>query len=143
VIAFLAAIAAVAAAYTVEAFGMEWQTQAGRIGPGFFPRIIGVLLVVLCCVAIVRRLRAKREAGGEGERYARIVVVCAGALAAYWIALDWVGAVPASVAFLVGLLWVTNQGRPVTNVAVGALLPAALYVLFEIGLDASLPPGVL
>jgi putative tricarboxylic transport membrane protein len=143
VIAFLAAIAAVAAVYTVEAFGMEWTTQAGRIGPGFFPRIIGGLLVVLCCVAIARRLRAGPEPAGDGERYARMVVIAAGALVAYWIALDWVGAVPASVAFLLGLLWITNPGRPVTNIAVSALLPAGLYVLFEIGLNAGLPPGVL
>jgi putative tricarboxylic transport membrane protein len=143
VIAFLGVIAAVAAVYTVEAFGMEWETQAGRIGPGFFPRIIGVLLVVLCCVAIARRLRAGREAAGDGARYARMVAIVAGALVAYWIALDWVGAVPASVAFLLGLLWITNPGRPVTNIAVAALLPAALYVLFEIGLNAGLPPGVL
>jgi putative tricarboxylic transport membrane protein len=55
--AFLAALAVILAVYTVLAFDMEWRATAGRLGAGFFPRVIGVLGVVLCCVAAVRSLR--------------------------------------------------------------------------------------
>ena len=38
---FLGVLLLVFAVYTELAMGMEWRTQAGRIGPGFFPRILG------------------------------------------------------------------------------------------------------
>jgi putative tricarboxylic transport membrane protein len=137
---WLAAIAVVAAVYTWMAFGMEWQTEAGRIGPGFFPRIIGGLTVVLCLVAIVRCLRERRpvESG-----HARLVAWAGFGLLGYLLVFEYAGAALASVAFMLYLLSVTNRGRTLANVALAVLLPAALYVVFEVGLGAGLPPGPL
>jgi hypothetical protein len=61
--AFLCALAVILAVYTVLAFGMEWRAPAGRLGAGFFPRVIGVLGVVLCCVAVFRSLRPAASRG--------------------------------------------------------------------------------
>ena len=61
--AFLCALAVILAVYTVLAFGMEWRAPAGRLGAGFFPRVIGVLGVVLCCVAAFRSLRPAASRG--------------------------------------------------------------------------------
>jgi hypothetical protein len=139
-IAWLAAIALVAGVYTWMAFGMEWETQAGRIGPGFFPRIIGGLTVVLCLVAIVRCLREPQPAeGGHG----RLVAITSIGLLGYLFAFEYAGAAIASVAFMLFLLWVLNRGHTVANVALAVLLPAALYVVFEVLLGAGLPPGPL
>ena len=119
---------------------MEWETQAGRIGPGFFPRIIGGLTVVLCLVAIVRCLREPQPAeGGHG----RLVAITSIGLLGYLLVFEYLGAALASVAFMLYLLSVINRGRTVANVVLAVLLPAALYVLFEVALDANLPPGVL
>jgi putative tricarboxylic transport membrane protein len=139
-IAWLAAIALVAAIYTWMAFGMEWETEAGRIGPGFFPRIIGGLTVALCVVAIVRALRERRPAeSGHG----RLVALTAVGLLGYLLVFEYVGAALASVAFMLYLLSATNRGRTVANVVLAVLLPAALYAVFELGLNAGLPPGPL
>ena len=54
---FFALLVVVLAGYLQMALGMEWRTAAGRIGPGFFPRVIGVLGLVLALVALVRSLR--------------------------------------------------------------------------------------
>jgi putative tricarboxylic transport membrane protein len=137
---WLAAIAVVAAVYTWMAFGMEWQTEAGRIGPGFFPRIIGGLTVVLCLVAIVRCLRERRPVeSGHG----RLVAWAGFGLLGYLLVFEYAGAALASVAIMLYLLSVTNRGRTLANVALAVLLPAALYVVFEVGLGAGLPPGPL
>jgi putative tricarboxylic transport membrane protein len=139
-IAWLAAIALVAAVYTWMAFGMEWETEAGRIGPGFFPRIIGGLTVALCVVAIVRCLRERRPAeSGQG----RLVAITSVGLLGYLFAFEYAGAAIASVAFMLFLLSVINRGRTVANVALAVLLPAALYLVFEVALGAGLPPGPL
>jgi putative tricarboxylic transport membrane protein len=142
-IAWLAAIALVAAVYTWMAFGMEWETEAGRIGPGFFPRIIGGLTVALCVVAIVRCLREPRPAEAETGGHGRLVAVAALGLVGYLFAFEYVGAALASIAFMLFLLSAINRGRTVVNVAVAVLLPAALYVVFEVALNAGLPPGPL
>ncbi|HWM09780.1 MAG TPA: tripartite tricarboxylate transporter TctB family protein [Solirubrobacteraceae bacterium] len=139
-VVWLAAIATVAAGYTWMAFGMEWETEAGRIGPGFFPRIIGGLTVVLCLVAIARCLRERRPAeAGHG----RLVAYAAVGMLGYLLAFEYAGAAIASVAFMLFLLSATNRGRTVANVTLAVLLPAALYLLFEYGLGAGLPPGPL
>jgi putative tricarboxylic transport membrane protein len=139
-VVWLAAIALVAAVYTWMAFGMEWETQAGRIGPGFFPRIIGGLTVALCLVAIVRCVRERRPSeSGNG----RIVAYASVGLLGYLLLFELAGAAIASVAFMLYLLAATNRGHTVANVAIAVLLPATLYVLFEYGLGAGLPPGPL
>jgi hypothetical protein len=144
-IAWLAAIALVAGVYTWMAFGMEWETQAGRIGPGFFPRIIGGLTVALCLVAIARCLRNGRPAPAKTvpPTHGRLVALASVGLAGYLFAFEYAGAAIASVAFMLFLLSVTNRGRTVANIAIAVLLPAALYLLFELGLGAGLPPGPL
>jgi putative tricarboxylic transport membrane protein len=145
-IVWLAAIAVVAAVYTWMAFGMEWQTTAGRIGPGFFPRIVGGLTVVLCVVAIVRSLRERRppaEGDSDAPAHGRLVAVASVALVGYLLVFEYLGAALASVAFMLVILPVVNRGRPVANVVMAVLLPAALYLLLEVGLGAGLPPGPL
>jgi putative tricarboxylic transport membrane protein len=139
-VVWLAAIASVAAVYTWMAFGMEWETEAGRIGPGFFPRIIGGLTVALCLVAIVRCLRERRPAeAGHG----RLVAVASAGLLGFLLLFEYVGAAIASALFMLFLLSVVNRGRTVANVVLAVLLPAAVYVVFEVGLNAGLPPGPL
>src|SRR5687768_11807278 len=56
---FLASLTALAAAYTLMAFQMEWRIQNGQIGPGFFPRFVGVGTVVGCLVAIALTLSGR------------------------------------------------------------------------------------
>jgi putative tricarboxylic transport membrane protein len=64
---FLAVLALVLAAYTVLAMDLAWRSQSGQLGPGFFPRIIGVIGVALCLAALAKSLRTKAggEVGGE------------------------------------------------------------------------------
>ena len=50
---FLAVLLVVLAVYTEMAFELEWRTAAGRIGPGFFPRIIGILSLILWSLVLI------------------------------------------------------------------------------------------
>jgi hypothetical protein len=143
-IVLLAAIALVAAAYTRMAFGLEWETRAGRIGPGFFPRIIGSLTVALCLVAIVRRVRAGRPPGEASEPgRARLVVATVAVLTVYVALLEPLGALIASALMMLAILSLTNRGRPLANVALSVGVSSGLYALLEIGVGAGLPPGPL
>jgi Tripartite tricarboxylate transporter TctB family len=154
---FFAIVLVVLGVYLQQAMGMEWRTAAGRIGPGFFPRVIGVLGVALTVVALARSVWSDRAgtstdepAAGEEEEgeadlgrhpgiTALVVAACAGLVATY-VAL---GAVVASALFLFGCLWLLNRSRPALNAAISVGLAVGLYLLFETLLGAGLPEGVL
>jgi putative tricarboxylic transport membrane protein len=156
---FFGLLLVVLAAYLQLAMGMEWRTAAGRIGPGFFPRVIGVLAVALTLVALVRSLRGRHneatpdghdtEAGdteaGEADlgRHPATLAIVVGASVAFAATFIALGAVLACALFLFGCLWLLNRPRPVLNALLSVGLAVGMYVLFETLLDAGLPAGVL
>lgn len=159
---FLLALTALAVAYTVMAFGMEWRVERGQIGPGFFPRLVGGATVLGCLVAIVRCVRgdrasaradgqnadaeAEEKPGGRttsGRTDARVTVLAVGFMVLFYAVFEPLGALLSSVLFLGALLTVVNRGRHRLNAAVSLLVPTGLYVLFEVMLDSGLPPGLV
>ena len=148
---FLAALTVLAVGYTVMAFQMEWRIAGGQIGPGFFPRFVGVATVVLCLVAIAVSFR-EREApdpgpDAAGDEDGRTdpwgTAIAVGCSVIFFVFFELLGALLASVLFLGLLLPIINRGRHRMNVAVSVLVPVCLYLLFEVLLDAGLPPGVV
>ena len=144
---FFGILLVVLAGYFQLALGMEWRTAAGRIGPGFFPRIIGGIGVVLTLVALVRsvrRVEVEPEIDGPDlgrhPRTMAIVVLASAALAAVFQVL---GALVAGALFLLGCLWLLNREHPVLNAVLGIGLSVGLYLLFQTLLNAGLPAGVL
>jgi putative tricarboxylic transport membrane protein len=139
----------VLAGYFQLALGMEWRTPAGRIGPGFFPRIIGGIGVVLTLVALVRSLRRvepESEIDTDGPdlgRHPRTTAIVVGAGAALAAAFTVLGALVAGALFLLGCLWLLNREHPVQNAVLGIGLSVGLYLLFQTLLNAGLPAGVL
>lgn len=148
---FFGILLVVFAGYVQLALGMEWRTAAGRIGPGFFPRIIGGVGVVLTLVALVRSVRrAEPETESETEtdgpdlgRHPRTMAIVVGASVALAAAFTVLGAVVAGALFLLGCLWLLNREHPVLNAVLGVGLAVGLYLLFQTLLNAGLPAGVL
>jgi len=133
-------------AYTEMAFGMEWRTQAGRIGAGVFPRIVGCLAIATLAIALYREIRRPRpaaepEQAQTGHPVAMVAMVAAAAMVTYWFLL--LGAVVTGALFLVGTLWFLDPGHRVRAVVLGIALPVCLYLLFQTGLNAGLPDGVV
>ncbi|GAA1753304.1 tripartite tricarboxylate transporter TctB family protein [Streptomonospora arabica] len=163
---FYLIVGAVLTGYTVMAFGMEWQTTAGRVGPGLFPRIIGVLGVAACAICTVQSVLRRRPEGADerdaGEQTAdsgdgaaaagggqaqrrhpwAVVALCA-ILAAFVTVLVPVGAVVTGSVALIAALLVCDRSHPVRSVVIGAIFPVALYAVFVYGLNAPLPAGIL
>lgn len=152
--AFLAVVLVVFAVYTEMAFGLEWLTQAGRIGPGFFPRIVGVGGVVITLWALVTAIRSPQEEDevvgledefGEADlgthpRLLMIMVLAAGVFAAALVSL---GAIISSAVFLAVMLSLLNRGRHQANAIIAIVIPLAMYLLLQTLLNAGLPEGIL
>ncbi len=142
-VGFLLAILFLAAGYTYVAFSeLSYLSSAGRLGPGFMPRIIGVALVAMCVLSLYADM--KRSPAGEtlspGWKSAAVLAL----LSVVFVALlEVIGGILSMVVFMAASLWILNRGRPVQNALIAILLPVAIHVVFQVWLRASMPRGLL
>jgi len=139
---FLLALLLVGAGYSYVAFaGLPYLSSAGRLGPGFFPRIIGILSLLIIVWALAKSLLPPaREPLSPYWRTTLTVAALSGALVA---SFEVLGGPLAMVAFMAAALFYLNRGRALQNVLVALLLPLALYLIFRVWLNAALPRGML
>jgi putative tricarboxylic transport membrane protein len=141
-VAFTAVILCAAAFYTYWAFAeLSFLSSAGRLGPGFFPRIIGVALIIGCVLTLAGDLRTRE--GDAVSSYWRITLVVASLSAVLILALSVLGGPLAMGLYMLGTLSVLNRGKVLQNVAVSVGLPIVLFLLFDVWLNASMPSGIL
>ena len=143
-LAFTAAILCVAVFYTYLAFtDLSFLSSTGRLGPGFFPRIVGLALIGFCLYVLTGDLSARRHDDGGVSSFWGSAVVVGGLSGAFVLLLEIVGGLLAMVVFMLATLSVLNRGRAVQNLAISVLLPLALFLLFDTWLNAATPPSAL
>ena len=158
--------------YTLHGlFNLTLLSSSGRPGAGFFPLVVGVLLVVSCTVNLWSDTRewftarrtgmapvhqadpeteAKADAFGVdahgidgGPEFTRDVVIVFLYICALVAMMPYVGALAAMVVFMLAFLFTFNRRHVVSNVVYSIALPGSLYGLFKILLNASLPTSPL
>ena len=137
---FLAGLLAAACGYAWIAFAeLAWLSSAGRLGPAFFPRLIGVALVALTAWSLWDELRrpAPEPISVHWRVTAALVVLSALCVAA----LEPLGGLLAMVAYLAATLALLNRRRTLHNVLLALLLPLVIYVVFRVWLNAAVPRG--
>jgi len=139
---FLAGVLLLAGGYTWIAFAeLAWLSSAGRLGPGFFPRFIGVTLVALCAWSLVAELLdGSRE---RLSRHWRVTLVLALLSGLFVAALDVLGGLVSMIAYIATTLAYLNRRRSMQNALLAVLLPLAIYLLFRVWLNAAVPRGLL
>jgi hypothetical protein len=140
---FLVAILFVACAYTYVAFtDLSYLSPAGRLGPGFMPRIIGVALVAMCALSLYAdtRHRPAEEAVSAGWRSAAVLALLSGVFVAL---LEILGGILSMIVFMGASLGILNRGRHLQNAVIAIAFPLALHVVFAVWLRASMPRGLL
>ena len=139
---FLLAILFLAGCSTYVAFEeLSYRSSAGRLGPGFMPRIYGVALVAMCVYSLVVDLRdhSLRLPVAPGWRAAAILALLSGVLVGL---LELLGGLLSMIVFMAAALWFFNRGRTLQNVLMAILLPLAIFLVFRVWLGASLPRGL-
>jgi hypothetical protein len=127
--------------YSYVAFtDLSLLSSAGRLGPAFFPRLIGASLVALSAWSLVAEWRAPRQRVAEHWRAALALALLSGMFVAV---LDVLGGLLAMILFMAAALAWFNRGRRVQNALLSLLLPGAMYLLFKVWLNAAVPRGVL
>ena len=151
-IVFLVALLGAAIFYSYIAFAeLGFMTRTGRLGPGFFPRIVGLAMVGMTLLAILDALRdrARVAAGGtpgaEDAPYGRwrdFALLLTLALG-YAVLLRLFGGLIATVLYLGLALTLLNPGKHAQNALVAVLFPIAVYLLFDRVLNAGMPPALI
>lgn len=127
--------------YSYHAFTeLNWLSSAGRIGPAFFPRIIGLTLLALSAWSLAADWRAPGGRLAKGWRAVALLALLSGLFVA---ALEVLGGLLSMIAFMAAALTVFNRARPLQNALLTLALPASLYLLFKVWLNAGVPRGML
>jgi putative tricarboxylic transport membrane protein len=117
---------------------------AARPGAGFYPVIVAVFAIVVALGATASAFRGAPHAEGDAVALdvaaRRRVVISVVALAAFCLALPWVGYPAAAFAFVAVVLRCLGGGWT-TALLLGVLSAAGSYGLFAVLLDVPLPPG--
>ena len=139
--------------YEVMALRMP-RGRIGQPGPGFFPMIVGAILILTAAACLVQALMTRRSAGSapegpdegvhaRGNRQVSKTWLLLIFLVLYILALQPVGFPIALTVFLMASIWVFGYRKwlPVAGIAVA--LTVISYLTFIVWLKVPLPLGIL
>jgi hypothetical protein len=110
---------------------------AARMGPGYFPRILGILLIALGAVLSLRALRLN---GPQLPRWPwRPTVVVLGSVVFFGAIVQTVGVAISTVLLIVAASAASREFRPKEALISGLFLAALAVGVFVIGLKLQLP----
>jgi hypothetical protein len=114
---------------------------AARMGPGYFPRILGILLIVLGGILALRALRVR--GAPLPPFHWRPLVIVLGSVVLFGAIVQKVGVALATVILIVTASAASREFRPRESLVVGVALAALAGGVFVVGLQLQLPiwPG--
>ncbi len=128
-IAFGTAAIAIAVNYPVG--------TAGRMGPGYFPRGLGGLLVFIGLILALKALRTTGAPIGFGDL--RPLVIVLGSIALFGLVAPYFGMVVATVVLIIVSSFASHEFRLRTAIISAILLAIFSVVAFGYGLNLQLP----
>lgn len=128
-IAFGAAAIGIAVNYPVG--------TAGRMGPGYFPRGLGVLLIVIGGILAVKALRTPGSPLSFGDL--RPLVIVLGSIALFGLLAPYFGMVVATVALIIVSSFASHEFHLKTAIISSILLSIFSVAAFGYGLNLQLP----
>lgn len=114
---------------------------AARMGPGYFPRILGILLLVLGALILLRSFRLDGPAVPKWKWRPTLLVL--GSLVLFGAIVRPLGIAISTVILIVLASAASHEFRPRESVIAGVLLAALAVGVFVVGLSLQLPiwPG--
>jgi hypothetical protein len=110
---------------------------AARMGPGYFPRILGIMLILLGAALSLRALRIK---GAPVSRWHwRPTLVVLGSVILFGYIVNYAGLVLSTIILIVLSSWASTEFRLRESLISGVILAALVVGVFVVGLKLQLP----
>jgi len=110
---------------------------ARQMGPGYFPVVLGGMLVGLGLLLVVQGLLGRAEPAERTDLRALAVIVAA--IAAFALLVERAGLVPAVLALVIIGSGAAGRFRPVPVLLLAAAMSALSYLVFSVLLGLPLP----
>jgi len=135
---FVSGIVFIAFGVAAIAIGSNYTLgTAARMGPGYFPRILGILLVALGSLLALRALRLRGPAIPAWKWRPTLVVL--GSVVLFGLIVNNAGLVASTILLIVLASAASPEFRPKEAVVSAVLLAAACVGIFVIGLKIQIP----
>jgi putative tricarboxylic transport membrane protein len=118
------------------------QTHAA-VGPKLFPYLVGGGLIVIGALVLHQAVfgHIAHERGFELDRGA--VARIAAGLVAQMFLLEWLGWIPSTTLLFMAVARAFGRRALLVDALLGLVLSSLVFIIFNYGLDLSLPSGVL
>jgi hypothetical protein len=121
-------------------FGRELEMGTSfRMGPGYFPNILSILMIALGAAITGVALRKPKREAGSGMLPWRGIVLVIGATLFFGASLRGIGLAPALVIVVVATAWASRYARLFPSVLLAIGLAIFCVVLFIRGIGLPLP----
>jgi len=110
---------------------------AARMGPGYFPRILGMLLILLGAIVTFRGV--KWDGDPIPEWRWRPLVIVLGSVCVFGLIVAKIGVAISTVVLIVSSSMASHEFRPRESVIAGVFLAALAVGVFVVGLHLQLP----
>jgi hypothetical protein len=121
-------------------FGRELEMGSSfRMGPGYFPTILSILMIALGAVITVLALRKPAQEFGAGTLPWRGIILVIGATLFFGLTLRGIGLAPAIVIVVLATAWASRYASLRTSIPLAIGLAVFCTLLFIRGLGLPLP----
>lgn len=110
---------------------------AARMGPGYFPRALGSLLIILGAFSLLRGLRTPGES--VPRWFFRPIVVALGSVVIFGLIVQYVGMALSTIFLVVASSAASPEFRVKESLIAGVLMAIACVLVFIYGLGITLP----
>ena len=131
-------IMAIGAGFLVLGSDLEFGTSH-RMGPGYFPTVLNVILIVLGAVMVVQALRKPHEEGAFSHLPWRGLLLILGATLFFGFTLRGLGLVPVLLVVVFATAWASRYARLRTSVPLAVGMTLFCFLIFIRGLGLPLP----
>jgi putative tricarboxylic transport membrane protein len=120
-----------------------WMGTLRGPGPGFFPNLVSILIMILALFLIIPKVKGKSEGGVFTLNATIRIAIILAALVAYSFALEPLGFLATSFLLMACLFRVYGNLRWPVAILYSLIGVVASYLLFEVALEGNLPKGVI
>jgi hypothetical protein len=110
---------------------------AARMGPGYFPRILGILLVALGVILTLRSFKLKGPPVPKFHWKPTLIVL--GSVVVFGLVVEKLGMALSTLGLIIAASAASHEWRPKESVLVGLFLATLAVSVFILGLKLQLP----